>query len=155
MAVMTDRHVSLWFQLAGVHARVAGPVERALHRRFGIGIAELHSLIALADAPDGELRMLELNDVTLLNQSSVSRMVVRMERAGLAERRLCERDRRGVYTGITDHGTHVLRDAVPVYEGCVRECLDQLAMAPQFRSLVHRLRRAEPQVPATWNSHRE
>ena len=75
-----DLHVSrdaaLWHQLDAVHAQVAGPVERALHRRFGIGIAELHSLMALADAPDGELRMLELNDVTYLNQSSVSRMVV-------------------------------------------------------------------------------
>ena len=139
MAVMTDRHVSLWFQLAGVHARVAGPVERALHRRFGIGIAELHSLIALADAPDGELRMLELNDVTFLNQSSVSRMVVRLERAGLAERRSCEQDRRGVYTGITEHGARVLRDALPVYEGCLRECFEQLASDPRLHSIVHRL----------------
>ena len=159
MAISIDRHVSrdtaLWSQLAAVYARINGPVERVLQRRFGIGIAELHALIALADAPDGELRLLELTDVTMLNQSSVSRMVVRMERAGLAERRLCERDRRGVYTGITDHGADLLRDAVPVYEGCVRECLDQLAMDPKFRSLVHRLRRAEPQVPATWNSHRE
>ncbi|HEX4722286.1 MAG TPA: MarR family transcriptional regulator [Pseudonocardiaceae bacterium] len=144
MAISTDRYVSpdatLWFQLATVHARVAGPVERALHRRFGIGIAELHSLMALAEAPDGELRMLELNDVTLLNQSSVSRMVVRLERAGLTERRSCEQDRRGVYTGITEHGTRVLRDALPVYEGCLRECFDQLSVDPRLHSLVRRLR---------------
>ena len=147
------KDAALWTQLAAVHAKVGGSVERILQRRFGIGSSELQALMALAEAPDGQLRMLELNDVTLLNQSSVSRMVVRMERAGLAERRLCERDRRGVYTGITDHGADLLRDAVPVYEGCVRECLDQLAMDPKFRSLVHRLRRGDPQ--ATWNSHRE
>jgi predicted transcriptional regulator len=106
MAVNTDadtdrsrsRDAALWSQLVAVHARVGGSVERTLQRTFGIGVSELRSLIALADAPDGELRMQELNDVTFLNQSSVSRMVMRLERAGLAERRLCERDRRGVYT---------------------------------------------------------
>lgn len=139
-----DLHVSrdaaLWHQLAAVHAHVAGPVERVLQRGFGIGIAELHSLMALAGAPDGELRMLELNDVTFLNQSSVSRMVVRLERAGLTERRSCEQDRRGVYTGITEHGARVLRDALPVYEGCLRECFDRLSVDPRLQPLVRRLR---------------
>jgi DNA-binding MarR family transcriptional regulator len=144
MAISADRHVSqdaaLWSQFAAVHAKVSGPVERTLHRRFGIGIAELHSLIALAEAPDGELRMLELNDVTFLNQSSVSRLVVRLERAGLAERRTCEQDRRGVYTGITEHGARVLRDAMPVYERCLRECFEQLAGDPRLHSLIRRIR---------------
>jgi DNA-binding MarR family transcriptional regulator len=100
-------------------------------------------LIALAQSPDGELRMQELNDVTFLNQSSVSRLVARLERAGLAERRSCEQDRRGVYTGITDTGARVLRAAMPVYEGSLRESFDQLAVDPKLRALVHRLRRAE------------
>jgi DNA-binding MarR family transcriptional regulator len=146
MAVDTDAAIGtatdavLWSQLLAVHAKVGGSVERVLQRRFGIGISELHSLIALADAPGGELRMLELNDVTFLNQSSVSRMVVRLERAGLAERRLCEQDRRGVYTGITERGSSVLHDALPVYEGSLRECFDQLAVDPKLHSLVLRLR---------------
>jgi DNA-binding MarR family transcriptional regulator len=144
MAISIDRHVSrdtaLWSQLAAVYVRINGPVERVLQRRFGIGIAELHALIALADAPDGELRLLELTDVTLLNQSSVSRLAVRLERAGLTERRLCEQDRRGVYTGITEVGVKVLRDALPVYESSLRECFDQLAGDPKLQPLVHRLR---------------
>lgn len=131
---------ALWSQLVAVHAKVGGSVERTLQRRFGIGTSELQALLALARAPDGELRMQELNDVTFLNQSSVSRLVARLERAGLAERRLCEQDRRGVYTGITDSGSQVLRDAVPVYEGSLRECFDQLAVDPKLRSIVHRLR---------------
>jgi len=134
---------ALWSQLVAVHARVGGSVERALQRRFGIGTSELQALIALAQSPGGELRMQELNDVTFLNQSSVSRMVARLERAGLAERRSCEQDRRGVYTGITDIGARVLRAALPVYEGSLRESFDQLAVDPKLRSLVHRIRRAE------------
>jgi DNA-binding MarR family transcriptional regulator len=134
---------ALWSQLVAVHARVGGSVERTLQRRFGIGTSELQALIALAQSPDGELRMQELNDVTFLNQSSVSRLVARLERAGLAERRSCEQDGRGVYTGITDTGARVLRAAMPVYEGSLRESFDQLAVDPKLRALVHRLRRAE------------
>jgi DNA-binding MarR family transcriptional regulator len=139
----TAHDMALWSQLVAVHARVGGSVERTLQRRFGIGTTELQALIALAQSPDGELRMQELNDVTFLNQSSVSRLVARLERAGLAERRSCEQDRRGVFTGITDSGARVLRSALPVYEGSLRESFDQLAVDPKLRSLVHRLRHAE------------
>jgi DNA-binding MarR family transcriptional regulator len=145
--INTDRisceDTALWTQLNAVHARVGGSVERTLQRRFGIGTSELQALIALAQSPDGELRMQELNDVTFLNQSSVSRLVARLERAGLAERRSCEQDRRGVYTGITDMGARVLRAAMPVYEGSLRESFDQLAVDPKLRALVHRLRRVD------------
>ena len=142
---ISSQDTALWSQLVAVHARVGGSVERILQRRFGIGTSELQALMALAQAPAGELRMQELNDVTFLNQSSVSRMVARLERAGLAERRSCEQDRRGVYTGITDMGARVLRAAMPVYEGSLRESFDQLAVDPKLRSLVHRLRRADTQ----------
>src|ERR1700743_1836250 len=142
-AEQTAFDAALWSQLVAVHARVGGSVERTLQRRFGIGTSELQALIALAQSPDGELRMQELNDVTFLNQSSVSRLVARLERAGLAERRSCEQDRRGVYTGITDTGARVLRAAMPVYEGSLRESFDQLAVDPKLRALVHRLRKAE------------
>jgi DNA-binding MarR family transcriptional regulator len=134
---------TLWSQLVAVHARVGGSVERTLQRRFGIGTSELQALIALAQSPDGELRMQELNDVTFLNQSSVSRLVARLERQGLAERRSCEQDRRGVYTGITDTGARVLRAAMPVYEGSLRESFDQLSVDPKLRTLVRTLRRPD------------
>src|ERR1700753_2948663 len=82
--ISTDRitceDTALWTQLVAVHARVGGSVERMLQRRFGIGTSELQALIALAQSPDGELRMQELNDVTFLNQSSVSRLVARLGR---------------------------------------------------------------------------
>jgi DNA-binding MarR family transcriptional regulator len=132
--------LALWSELDALHARVGGNVEKVLQRRFGIGTSELRALVALDNSPDGELRMQDLNDVTSLNPSSVSRLVARLERAGLAERRLCEQDRRGVYTGITATGARVLRDAVPVFEGSLREAFDQLAVDPRLRSLVHRIR---------------
>jgi DNA-binding MarR family transcriptional regulator len=74
-----------------------------------------------------------------LNQSSVSRMVTRLERVGLTERRICEHDRRGVYTGITDHGLDVLSKAVPVYETALSEALDRSAADPNLTTLVEKI----------------
>ncbi|MFT3778061.1 MAG: MarR family transcriptional regulator [Ottowia sp.] len=53
---------------------------------------------------DGELRMQELAALLGLNQSSVSRMVERQERAGLTVRDLFPDDKRGVYTVLTEQG---------------------------------------------------
>lgn len=125
-----------WTRLVALHSQVDAVVGRALQRHFGIGLSEFLALTACAAAPDGEMRMQDLTDAVYLNQSSVSRMVTRLERIGLTERRICEHDRRGVYTGITDHGYEVLRKAVPVYEAALNEALDRSAVDPNLTTLV-------------------
>ncbi|WP_345558589.1 MarR family winged helix-turn-helix transcriptional regulator [Streptomonospora halophila] len=130
---------ALWTRLVALHSRVDALVERALHRGFGIGLSEFLALSACAGAPDGEMRMQDLTDAVNLNQSSVSRMVTRLERTGLTERRNCEHDRRGVYTGITEHGMDVFRRAVPVYESVLAEALDLSAADPELAGLVEHL----------------
>lgn len=130
----------LWTRLVALHSQVDNVVERALHRQFGLGLSEFLALVACAAAPDGEMRMQELTEAVYLNQSSVSRMVSRLERSRLTERRTCEFDRRGVYTGITEHGLQVLRDAVPVYEAALRDAFDRAQTDPNLAALVHALR---------------
>ncbi|MCP2302906.1 DNA-binding transcriptional regulator, MarR family [Actinokineospora globicatena] len=125
-----------WTRLVALHSQVDSVVGRALQRHFSIGLSEFLALIACSAAPDGEMRMQDLTDAVNLNQSSVSRMVTRLERVGLTERRTCEHDRRGVYTGITDAGYQVLREAVPVYESALTEALDRSAADPTLTSLV-------------------
>ncbi|WP_026421287.1 MarR family winged helix-turn-helix transcriptional regulator [Actinokineospora inagensis] len=122
--------------MVALHSQVDAVVGRALQRHFGIGLSEFLALIACSAAPDGEMRMQDLTDAVNLNQSSVSRMVTRLERVGLTERRVCEHDRRGVYTGITDHGYDVLHKAVPVYESALTEALGRSATDPNLADLV-------------------
>src|SRR4051794_7114952 len=95
-----SREGVLWTRLVALHSQVARTVERALLRHCEVGLSEFLALAACAAAPDGEMRMQDLTDAVNLNQSSVSRLVARLERSGLTERRMCEYDRRGVYTGI-------------------------------------------------------
>lgn len=131
-----------WTRLVALHAQVDGVVTRALHRQFGFGLSEFLALAACAAANDGEMRMQDLTEAVCLNQSSVSRLVGRLERSGLTERRICEFDRRGVYTGITEHGLEVLRHAVPVYETALRDAFARIEHDPALAGLVRGIRTA-------------
>jgi DNA-binding MarR family transcriptional regulator len=138
--VELSRIGTTWTRLLALHSQVDAVVGRALQRHFGIGLSEFLALAACAAAPDGEMRMQDLTDAVHLNQSSVSRMVTRLQRLGLTERRTCEHDRRGIYTGITDEGYEVLGKAVPVYEAALHEALDHSATDPDLAPLVATLR---------------
>jgi DNA-binding MarR family transcriptional regulator len=94
----------------------------------------------LAAAETGELRMQELAELMGLNQSSVSRLVLRLEAADLTRRDHCPDDRRGVYTVITDEGRARLADADPTYETTLREAFEHAAANHQFSDLVDLLR---------------
>ncbi|SDP73896.1 DNA-binding transcriptional regulator, MarR family [Actinopolyspora xinjiangensis] len=129
-----------WTRLVALHAQVDGVIEKALHRQCALGLSEFLALAACASSDDGEMRMQELTEAVYLNQSSVSRLVARLERSGLTERRLCEFDRRGVYTGITEHGLKTLREAIPVYENALSEAMAHAELDPQLRPVLHALR---------------
>lgn len=138
--VLLSSDGQLWSRLSALNARVGGTMQKMLQRRADIGFSEFSALMALANSRLGELHMQELAEVTLLNQSSVSRLVVRLERTGLTERRHCSRDRRRVYTGITDVGRKVLDDALPVYEAALREAFGHITMDHDLGPLLAKLR---------------
>ena len=129
-----------WVRVVALHARVEGNLAQALNRRHGIGLSEYRALRQLAGAEDGELRMQELAELIGLNQSSVSRLVLRLEAADLTRRDHCPEDRRGVYTVITDEGRVRLEDADPTYEATLRDSIEQAAADHQFSDLVALLR---------------
>ncbi|GAB3547019.1 DNA-binding MarR family transcriptional regulator [Actinopolyspora lacussalsi] len=129
-----------WTRLVALHAQVDGLIEKALHRHCALGLSEFLALAACAASDDGEMRMQELTEAVYLNQSSVSRLVARLERSGLTERRLCELDRRGVYTGITEHGLKTLGEAVPVYENALAEAMAHAELDPELKPILHALR---------------
>ncbi|WP_433331444.1 MarR family winged helix-turn-helix transcriptional regulator [Spirillospora sp. CA-294931] len=138
---MTD--ALMWDQLVTLHGRVEHELSKALQRRHGIGLSEFRALCRLSHADEGELRMQELSDLIGLNQSSVSRLVARLESQGLTRRALCPRDRRGVYTVITEEGRAVQEKAAPTYHGVLSESLDAAASDTRVAALVTALR-AEP-----------
>lgn len=79
-------------------------------------------LAALRDAPEGQrLRQIELAERVLLSTSGLSRLVDRIEAAGLIRRVQCPGDRRSMHVELTDEGTEMLERMWPVYARGIAE----------------------------------
>jgi DNA-binding MarR family transcriptional regulator len=114
-----------WLKLIQVIANVEAELGKVLQAQHGLGLSEYRALEILARSPDSELRMQELASHLRLNQSSVSRMVERLERGGLTVRDLCPDDKRGVYTVLTDKGRARLESAQLDYEEALDTALKE------------------------------
>lgn len=131
----------MWVSVIRLHARVEHDLAAAL-QRHGLGLSEYRALCHLSTTDSGELRMQELAELLGLNQSSVTRLVARLEKAGLTRRDLCADDRRGVYTVITDEGRARKAGASETYEQTLTATLDRTAGELGLESALEELRRS-------------
>jgi len=106
------------------HARVADTLERQLQSAHGLSLAEYEVLQRLAETGEGHLRMQELAETSPLSASALSRLLGRLERAGLAEREICDEDRRGIWACITEDGRAAESRAAPTFRAALGEALD-------------------------------
>ncbi|MGR6919684.1 MarR family winged helix-turn-helix transcriptional regulator [[Actinomadura] parvosata] len=131
-----------WQALRHLEAAVQEALDRALQTEHGLSVSEYTALAALAYSDDdGHLRQQVLAEAIPLRQSSVSRLVARLERMGLTERFHCPTDRRGVYTQITDRGRDVVTAARATYVDVLRQALAELGGDRQLAALVEQLHR--------------
>lgn len=114
-----------WLKLIQAVANIEAELGKVLQTGHGLGLSEYRALDVLARSPDSELRIQELAAHLRLNQSSVSRMVERLARGGLALRDLCPDDKRGVYAVLTDKGRARLESAQPDYDAALGEALKE------------------------------
>lgn len=96
--------LAAWRGFLVAHARLVRALDAELTEAHGLPLSSYEVLLILAHAPDGRLRMSELGEQLLLTPSGISRLVDRLERAGLVRREPCEDDRRGLFACITPEG---------------------------------------------------
>ena len=104
-----------WRELMASHARVSEALERALQKQHELSLSEYEVLQRLAESDGGQRRMQELADEVHLSQSALSRLVARLEGAGLATREMCDHDRRGIWACLTPAGKKMQRQAEPTH----------------------------------------
>jgi DNA-binding MarR family transcriptional regulator len=85
-------------QVAVMRKLQAGPAFKTL------ALNEYDVLFTLSRCPPGWLRLNELNDHVLLSQSSLSRLVERLEKRGLVQRLPAPDDGRGIRIQLTEAG---------------------------------------------------
>lgn len=131
---------SAWDRVLTLHARVERELSLALSGRHGIGLSEYRSLEHLVHSETSELRMQELADKVGLGQSSITRLVARLEKAGFAYKDLCPSDKRGVYAVITDKGRERYQVARATYAEVLSSALNVFAADPELGPTVQALR---------------
>jgi DNA-binding MarR family transcriptional regulator len=123
----SDERLEAWGAFLRAHARVTRELERELQSDQDLSLADFDVLYQLAVADDRQLRMSELAERLLLSRSGATRLVDRLESAGLVARSSCATDRRGLWARLTDAGYDRLRDATPTHlRGVCEHFLDRI-----------------------------
>ncbi len=104
-----------WRALLGAHARALERIERRLLEAGLPPLGWYDVLLELSGAPNGRLRMHELARAVVLSRSGLTRLVDRLEKAGLLRREPDPTDKRGSFAAVTDEGRATLRRMWPVY----------------------------------------
>jgi DNA-binding MarR family transcriptional regulator len=104
-----------WRDLMSSHARVSEALEHALQERHELSLSEFEVLQRLVESDEGHRRMQELADEIHLSQSALSRLIGRLEEAGLANRAICDHDRRGIWACVTPAGRAAHKKAEPTH----------------------------------------
>lgn len=122
----TDEEHDRWCMAVRLLGRIEQELDRVLRRGHGLPLPEYRALCALVLArEDGGLRMRELSERIGLKESSVTRLVIRLEHDGLTERTAGGSDRRAVTASITAEGYRRYTEATPTYRAVLGEELDQ------------------------------
>ncbi len=117
---LSERELAAWRGLLETHSELIASLDHELERVHGLPLTSYEVLINLVDADGMQLRMGELADRLLLSRSGITRLVDRLERQGLVERRRCNDDGRGYNAVLTRPGREKITAARPDHHDGVR-----------------------------------
>jgi DNA-binding MarR family transcriptional regulator len=106
------QQTSLWQSFLGVHRQIVGQLADEMMTEHQLPLEWFDVLVHLADLPGMRARQKELRDRMLLSESGVSRLLARMEKAGVITRRTAGDDRRGLEIAVTGAGKAALLAAI-------------------------------------------
>ncbi len=110
-----DEKVTLFGLLLETNARLARGLGVELEATCELPLAWFEVLLQLRKSPDGRLKMNQIADAIVHSTGGTTRLIDRLEEAGLVERTLCPSDRRAIHVAITDAGNAKLDDALAVH----------------------------------------
>jgi DNA-binding MarR family transcriptional regulator len=115
-------------------------VSRDLEERAGISLVFLDVLGRLYDAPQRTLRMQELQDRLLFTYSGLTRLVDRIEAAGLVRRERVPHDRRGVHVVLTTDGAATYTRSIAQHRADVERVFASRLSREQHQAVADALR---------------
>lgn len=116
----TTAEAAAWGGFLSTHGMLSKRLEENLRRASGLSHAEYEVLLRLASEESGQLRIQALAEHSVLTHSGTSRLVDRLEGAGLVERAGATEDKRGAYAVLTDSGRDHFMQAARQHTDLVR-----------------------------------
>src|SRR5215213_3324818 len=111
-----------WRAFLRAHAAAIGRIERDLAVwEPELPLTWYDVLVSLVGAPEHRLRLRELAHEVLLSRSGLTRLVDRLEAAGLLRREPDPTDRRGAFAVLTEAGYEALRRTWPLYARGIKD----------------------------------
>jgi DNA-binding MarR family transcriptional regulator len=118
-----DEKVQLFGLLLETNARLSRSLGLELEAECEITLAWFDVLLQLRRSPDGHLKMNEIAEAIVHSSGGTTRLVDRIEEAGLVARQSCPSDRRAIHVAITDAGNAKLDEALNVHLEYLNESL--------------------------------
>jgi DNA-binding MarR family transcriptional regulator len=131
----------LWRSLVELLLRLPRVLDEHFDREAKVSMTDYSVLVALSEAPAGELRMGELAEATALSRSRTSRVVDDLIRRSLVTRRKCEQDGRSALAALTPEGQGVLAAAYPGHLARVRSLVLDHVTKSEMRTMTQALSR--------------
>jgi DNA-binding MarR family transcriptional regulator len=142
---LSEVEAEAWVGFLRAHRALVAELDEELRRDHDLPLTSFDVLAQLDNAPDHQLRMSELADAVLLSRSGLTRLVERLERKGLLERRECQDDARGAFAVLTDTGSSTLSEARRTHLAGVRERFLRRFDENELRRLGDAWRRLPPE----------
>ena len=140
----TAAAVKAWASLVRTEQALLDRIEEHLKRAGFPQLAWYDVLLELDSAPGGWMRQSKVQSQTLLAQYNLCRLVDRLERDGLVERRQCTRDGRNNVLVITPEGRALRRAMWPAYAAAIEEHLGARLTQAEAEQLARLLGKLAP-----------
>ena len=114
-----------WYAMLQANTRLTERINAELEAEAGLPLSWFEVLAKLSWAPESCARMGALADDLLLSRGGTTRLIARMEEAGLVRREIPPHDRRATYAPVTEKGQEALDRAAPIHMAKVEEYLQQ------------------------------
>ena len=138
---LDELYLTAWRAFITAHAKLIDVIDHELIEADCVPLQWYDVLIELYEAPERRLRMSELARKVVLTKSTVTRLVDRLEAAGLLIREATPTDGRGAFAVLTEQGLQSLRKAWPVYAKGIRTHFANRLSAEEAETLTDALQR--------------
>ena len=130
-----------WARLVRAYAAIARELNARLSSEHDLTKNEYEVLLLLARAEEFRLRRIDIATELILSPSGITRMLDRLETAGLVEKAECASDRRVSYAVLTDDGMSRLKAAGRSHDAVIEELVGARLAGPELKTLTEILER--------------